>query len=118
MAVSTHSERLRFAPKVPVAWVVQLYRRDALLLQDEELVGKVGGRLYARCMDIIANLVHRGASGALSDVGPSRRTGSLKQANDPIRQYLGQLFLFARVGVICSLEHTQFNSRRRLRLPP
>ncbi len=48
--VSTHSERLRFAPKVPLAWVVQLYRRDALLLQDEELVGKVGGRLYARCL--------------------------------------------------------------------
>jgi hypothetical protein len=44
---------LRFAPKVPVAWVVQLYRRDALLLQDEELVGKVGGRLYARCLDIL-----------------------------------------------------------------
>jgi hypothetical protein len=51
--VNTHSERLRFAPKVPVAWVVQLYRRDALLLQDEELVGKVGGRLYARCLDIL-----------------------------------------------------------------
>jgi hypothetical protein len=51
--VSTHSERLRCAPKVPVAWVVQLYRRDALLLQDEELVAKFGGRLYARCMDIL-----------------------------------------------------------------
>jgi hypothetical protein len=43
--MSTYSERLRFAPKVPVAWIVQLYRRDALQLQDQELVGKVGGRL-------------------------------------------------------------------------
>jgi hypothetical protein len=51
--MSTHSERLRFAPKVPVAWIVQLYRRDALQLQDEELVEKVGGRLYARCLDIL-----------------------------------------------------------------
>jgi hypothetical protein len=51
--MSTHSERLRFAPKVPLAWIVQLYRRDALQLQDEELVGKVGGRLYARCLDIL-----------------------------------------------------------------
>jgi len=51
--MSTHSERLRFAPKVPVAWIVQLYRRDALQLHDDELVGKVGGRLYARCLDIL-----------------------------------------------------------------
>src|SRR5260221_365322 len=51
--MSTHSERLRFAPKVPVGWIVQLYRRDALQLQDDELVDKVGGRLYARCLDIL-----------------------------------------------------------------
>ncbi len=49
---------------------------------------------------------------------PKSRTGSLNKANDPIRQYLGELVLFARVGVICSFEHTQFNSRRRLRVPP
>jgi ribosomal protein L37AE/L43A len=47
-------ERLRFAPKVPVAWIVQLYRRDVLGLADEELMDKVGGRLYARCLDVIA----------------------------------------------------------------
>src|SRR6266568_7610778 len=51
--MSTCSARLRFAPKVPVAWIVQLYRRDALQFQDEELVDKVGGRLYARCLDIL-----------------------------------------------------------------
>src|ERR1700730_2180772 len=51
--MSTQSERLRFAPKLPVAWIVQLYRRDALQLQDDELVDKVGGRLYARCLDIL-----------------------------------------------------------------
>jgi hypothetical protein len=51
--MSTHSARLRFAPKVPVAWIVQLYRRDALQLQDGELVDKVGARLYARCLDIL-----------------------------------------------------------------
>src|SRR5205807_8765557 len=51
--MSTYSARLRFAPKVPVAWIVQLYRRDALQLQDYELVNKVGGRLYARCLDIL-----------------------------------------------------------------
>jgi hypothetical protein len=48
-----HSERLRFAPKAPVAWIVQLYRRDALRLQDDELARKVGGRLLARCQDVL-----------------------------------------------------------------
>ena len=51
--MSTHSEPSRFAPKVPVAWIVQLYRRDAILLQDEELQDKVGGRLLARCLDVL-----------------------------------------------------------------
>src|SRR6266568_4488278 len=51
--MSTYSARLRFAPKVPVAWIVQLYRRDALQFHDEELVDKIGGRLYARCLDIL-----------------------------------------------------------------
>lgn len=37
-----------------MAWVVQLYRRDALGIADDELMDKVGGRLYARCLDVIA----------------------------------------------------------------
>ena len=44
----------RFAPKVPVGWIVQLYRRDALGVQDSELLNKVGARLYARCLDVLA----------------------------------------------------------------
>ena|SRR5438874_13303369 len=44
----------RFAPKVPVGWIVQLYRRDALGIQDSELLDKVGARLYARCLDVLA----------------------------------------------------------------
>ena len=46
--------RLRFAPKVPLAWIVQLYRRDGLGIQDTELLDKVGGRLYTRCIDVLA----------------------------------------------------------------
>jgi hypothetical protein len=45
--------RLRFAPKVPVGWLEQLYRRDALGIQDDDLVDKVGTRLYARCHDVL-----------------------------------------------------------------
>jgi hypothetical protein len=45
--MSIRSERLRIAP--PVAWIVQLYPRDALQLQQKELVERVGGRLFARC---------------------------------------------------------------------
>jgi ribosomal protein L37AE/L43A len=44
----------RFAPKVPLGWIVQLYRRDALGIQDSELLDKVGARLYARCLDVLA----------------------------------------------------------------
>jgi len=44
---------MSFAPKVPVSWIVQLYRRDALQIQDQELAEKVGARLYARCQDIL-----------------------------------------------------------------
>jgi ribosomal protein L37AE/L43A len=44
----------RFASKVPVGWIVQLYRRDALGIRDLELLNKVGARLYARCMDVLA----------------------------------------------------------------
>ncbi len=43
-----------FAPKVPVGWIIQLYRRDALGIQDWELLDKVGARLYARCLDVLA----------------------------------------------------------------
>jgi hypothetical protein len=45
--------RLRFAPKVPVGWLEQLYRRDALGIQDEDLVDKVAVRLYARRRDVL-----------------------------------------------------------------
>lgn len=45
---------LRFAPKVPLGWIVQLYRRDALGIQDSELLDKVVIRLYARCLDVLA----------------------------------------------------------------
>jgi hypothetical protein len=31
-----------------------LYRRDALRIQDAELLDKVGGRLYACCLDVLA----------------------------------------------------------------
>ena len=52
--VGTPRPRPRFAPKAPLGWIVQLYRRDALGIQDPELVEKVGGRLYARCLDVLA----------------------------------------------------------------
>jgi len=44
----------RFAPKVPLGWIVQLYRRDALGIQDWELLDKLGARLYAPCLDVLA----------------------------------------------------------------
>ena len=44
---------LHYAPKVPVGWIEQLYRRDALGLRDDELVEKVGERLLARCRDVL-----------------------------------------------------------------
>jgi hypothetical protein len=52
--MSAPHPRPRFAPKVPLAWIVQLYRRDALGIQDSELLDKLGGRLYTRCIDVIA----------------------------------------------------------------
>ena len=52
--MSDPGARPRFAPKVPVAWIVQLYRRDALGIQDTELMDKVGGRLYTRSVDVLA----------------------------------------------------------------
>jgi hypothetical protein len=47
------SSRIRYAPKVPVGWIVQLYRRDALGIRDAELLDKVGHRLFARCQDVL-----------------------------------------------------------------
>jgi len=44
----------RFAPKVPLGWIVQIYRRDALGIRDSDLLDKVGARLYARCLDVLA----------------------------------------------------------------
>ena len=44
---------MRFAPKIPMSWLEQLYRRDALRVRDDELMDKVGARLYARCRDIL-----------------------------------------------------------------
>jgi hypothetical protein len=32
--------RLRFAPKIPVSWLEQLYRRDALGVRDDELMDR------------------------------------------------------------------------------
>ncbi|GAC1431006.1 MAG: hypothetical protein NVSMB65_04500 [Chloroflexota bacterium] len=45
--------RLTYAPKVPIGWIVALYRSDALGLRDDELVARVGWRLYARCRDVL-----------------------------------------------------------------
>jgi hypothetical protein len=45
--------RLHFAPKVPLGWIEQLYRRDALGMHDAQLLDKVGARLYARCRDVL-----------------------------------------------------------------
>jgi ribosomal protein L37AE/L43A len=45
--------RLRYAPKVPVGWLEQLYRRDALGVRDTDLLAKVGVRLSARCQDVL-----------------------------------------------------------------
>ena len=47
------SPRLRYAPKVPVSWLEQLYRRDALGVRDYEMLEKVGARLYERCRDVL-----------------------------------------------------------------
>lgn len=42
-----------YAPPVPVGWIVRLYRSDAAGLRDDELIEKVGWRLYARCRDVL-----------------------------------------------------------------
>jgi hypothetical protein len=48
-----HAARPTYAPKVPLEWIVRLYRRDAVGLRDDELVDKVGWRLQARCQDVL-----------------------------------------------------------------
>jgi hypothetical protein len=38
--------RPTYAPRVPVGWIVRLYRSDAMGLHDTELVDNVGWRLH------------------------------------------------------------------------
>src|SRR4051794_35473623 len=45
---------IRWAPRVPMDWVQRLYERDAQGIVDDELLDKVGYRLYDRCCDSIA----------------------------------------------------------------
>lgn len=51
--MSESTPRPTYAPKVPVGWIMRLYRADALGLRDTDLVEKVGWRLYARCHDVL-----------------------------------------------------------------
>jgi len=46
-------KRLRYAPKLPLALVARLYRSDALVRRDQELLDDVGWRLYVRCRDVL-----------------------------------------------------------------
>ncbi len=45
--------RVQHAPKVPIGWIVQLYQRDALGIRDDEMVDRVGWRLYERCRAVL-----------------------------------------------------------------
>lgn len=45
---------IRWAPRVPMDWIQRLYERDAQGIVDDELLDKVGYRLYDRCCDSIA----------------------------------------------------------------
>ncbi len=45
--------RPRYAPKVPIGWIVRLYQTDALGVRNGELLEKVGWRLHARCVDVL-----------------------------------------------------------------
>jgi ribosomal protein L37AE/L43A len=51
--MSESAPRPTYAPKVPVGWIVRLYRSDAMGIRDTELVDKVGWRLHARCRDVL-----------------------------------------------------------------
>jgi hypothetical protein len=44
---------LRWAPRVPMDWLLKLYETDAAGVIDEELIDKIGHRLYERCNDCI-----------------------------------------------------------------
>jgi len=45
--------RIRWAPRVPMDWLKRLYEQDALGITDDELIDKVGERLYERCRDCV-----------------------------------------------------------------
>ena len=45
--------KIHWAPRVPMAWLHDLYERDAAGTVDDELIEKVGYRLYQRCRDCI-----------------------------------------------------------------
>jgi hypothetical protein len=51
--MSATTPPLTYAPKVPIGWIIHLYRSDAAGIRDDELVDKVGWRLHARCHDIL-----------------------------------------------------------------
>ncbi|MGI8549884.1 MAG: hypothetical protein ACR2PL_03645 [Dehalococcoidia bacterium] len=51
--MSEIAPRPRYAPNVPIVWIVRLYQSDALGIRDEEQVDKVGWRLHARCSDVL-----------------------------------------------------------------
>ena len=44
----------RWAPRVPMEWIAKLYATEARGIVDDELIDKVGWRLYARCEDCIS----------------------------------------------------------------
>jgi hypothetical protein len=46
--------RLKWAPRVPMEWLLRLYEQDAKGIIDSELIDKVGYRLFERCRDCIA----------------------------------------------------------------
>ncbi len=45
--------RPSYAPKVPIGWIIQLYKADAMGVRDADLADKVGWRLHARCQDVL-----------------------------------------------------------------
>jgi len=51
--MSETTPRPIYAPKVPLGWIVRLYRADAQGLRDEDLADQVGWRLHARCQDVL-----------------------------------------------------------------
>ena len=53
--------QLRWAPRVPMEWLQRLYEADAAGIVDDELIEKVGFRLYERCRDCI--VVHDASLG-------------------------------------------------------